>query len=385
VDQLVLGAVIVGATVFAVWRPRRVSDAPLRGRGNPAYWLLAVIALIYLNQVLFTVYVDRVHNGNASFISRYVPPGWFDLANLGPIPGWFPDPGLLSVCLFRVSSFLELPFGIFAYLAVCRWLDAGMYRRAVRLVWPASIAYTITFCLIEWELRNPWTTWQDLAIRAVSGIVVPLCVSRFAGDSGREVRSLPDLLLFLTSAGALGCLVLDIYDSALLYNLGHVPTVAPGAAIAGVVLALARIFARRVPARDPGPGMAVLIRSLGWFLVLFFVPALAIRYGLIFGLPALGAVAGVVVVAVTLVVGIGRAPGRPLLLELGAALLGGVVLAGPAYLLASGYAEARVLAAAGGFLAGVIAVCAVVDRVSARPPMPGTTPAPPAPHRPRRP
>ena len=135
--RLVLGAVILGSTVFAAWYPQRLPDGPLRGRGNPASWLLGVIALIYLNQVLFTVYVDRVHHGDVSFISHYVPPGWFDLADLGSLPGWFPDPGLLSVSLFRVSSFLELPFVLFAYLALCRWLDAGMYRRAVRLVWPS--------------------------------------------------------------------------------------------------------------------------------------------------------------------------------------------------------------------------------------------------------
>lgn len=85
----------------------------------------------------------------------------------------------------------------------------------------------------------------------------------------------------------------------------------------------------------------MVIRSLGWFFVVFFVPALAIRYGLIFGLPALAAVAGVVLVVVTLVVGIGCAPGRALLGELTVALLGGVALAGLAYSLVSGYPEAR--------------------------------------------
>ncbi|GAA4554602.1 hypothetical protein GCM10023192_89480 [Amycolatopsis samaneae] len=357
---------IVSATVFAVWYPRRLPDTPLRGRGNPACWLLVVIVLIYLNQVLFTVYVYRVHHGDAGFISRYVPPGWFDLADLGPIPGWFPDPGLLSVCLFRVSSFLELPFVIFGYLTVCRWLDAGAYRRAVRLVWPASIAYTITFCLIEWELRNPWTTVQDLLIRAASGIVVPLWVSRFAGDTGGRTRSLPDLLLFLVSAGALGWLVLAVYDSALLYNLGHVPAVLPGAAIATAVLVLARVLARRVRDGPCGSGLAALIRSAEWLAVVFFVPALAIRYGLNFGLPALAVVAGVTVVVAALALGILRAPGRAPLGELAAALLAGVALAGPAYLLASGYPEARLLAAVMAFLAGVITVCAFADRRVAR-------------------
>jgi hypothetical protein len=32
-----------------------------------------IVALIYLNQVLFTVYVIRVHHGDPSFIGRYLP------------------------------------------------------------------------------------------------------------------------------------------------------------------------------------------------------------------------------------------------------------------------------------------------------------------------
>lgn len=39
--------------------------------------------LVYLNQVLFTVYVIRVRHGDPSFIARYVPPGWFAIAR-GP-------------------------------------------------------------------------------------------------------------------------------------------------------------------------------------------------------------------------------------------------------------------------------------------------------------
>jgi hypothetical protein len=184
--------------------------------------------------------------------------------------------------LFRVSSFLELPFVLLAYLTVCRWLDAGVYRRAVRLIWPASAVYTVTFCLIEWVLHNPYTTVE-------------------------------------------------------------------------VILALARLLAT-------GPGMTALIGVLGWFLVVFFVPALAIRYGLNFGLPVLGAVAGLAVVAGALVVGVGRAAGKALLTELAVALVAGAAAACLAYVAVGGYSAARVLVAAGAFLVIVISVCLVGDR-----------------------
>jgi hypothetical protein len=41
---------------------------------------LVVTGLLYLNQVLFTVYVLREHGGDPSFIARYLPEGWFILA-----------------------------------------------------------------------------------------------------------------------------------------------------------------------------------------------------------------------------------------------------------------------------------------------------------------
>lgn len=365
--KVVLGVLILGATAFALLRSSRVPHGPLSRSTRPALrhpggWLLAVIVLIYLNQVLFTVYIVRVHHGDTGFISPYLPPGWFDLADLGSLPQWFPAPNLLSWSLFRVSSFLELPFGLLAYLTVCRWLDADVYRRAVRLIWPASAAYTVTFCLIEWSLHNPYTTVEDVVIRLASGIVVPWAVSRFAGDSERRVRSLPDLLVFIVSAGALGYLVLAVYDSALLYNLGHVPADLPGAAIAVAVLAVARLLARRLATRPAGPGMTALIDVLGWFLVVFFVPALAIRYGLIFGQPLLGAVAGLAVVVCAVFLGVGRAANRALLTELTVAVVVGAAAAGAALLAPGRYPEARVLAAAGAFLVAVIAVCAVGDR-----------------------
>ncbi len=56
-----------------------------------------VIGLIYLNQVLFTVYVLREHDRDPSFIARHVPDGWFTLAHgsvLESLARHFPVPEL---------------------------------------------------------------------------------------------------------------------------------------------------------------------------------------------------------------------------------------------------------------------------------------------------
>jgi hypothetical protein len=368
--EVVLGALIIGASLFSILRVPKVRGVLRRGGGHPGVWLLAVIALIYLNQMLVTVYLVREHGGDTGFIARYLPPGWFDLADLGWFTRWFPAPDLLSWSLLRVSSFLELPFGLFAYLTVCRWLDADVYRRAVRLTWAASFAYSITFMLIEWTLYNPYTV-QNLVIRAVSAIVVPLWVSRFAGGGEERVRSLADLLLFVVSAGALGYLVLVVYDTALLYNLGHVPSALPGALVAVAVLVAARLMARKIPESTAGPALATLISSLGWFFALFFVPALSIRYGLIFGLPVLAAVAGVVVTATAVVHGVGRQPNPVLLGHLAVAVVAGLAATAVAYAVTGGYPEARVLAAAGAFFLTVTAACTMADRLRTNQPAVG--------------
>jgi len=136
----VLSAIIVAATAAALFLSRRpYGDNAVGGRlGPPVLSLAAVIMVIYLNQVLFTVYVIRVRHGDPSFIARYLPAGWFTLARghaMEALARQFPDPGLLDPTVLRVQAFLELPLVVFAYLTVSsirssRWpvissLDAG--------------------------------------------------------------------------------------------------------------------------------------------------------------------------------------------------------------------------------------------------------------------
>lgn len=353
VGTFLLAAVIVLAAAYSVVVLPRADAPPRPGRGwarHPGFWLAVVTGLIYLNQVLFTVYVQRVWHGDVSPVARFLPDGWFDLADLGWLADRFPAPEWLSWTVLRSQALLELPFVLLAYLLVCRWFGADAYRRAVHARWAVSTSYTVTFCLIEWSLYNPYTV-GDIVLRVVAGVVAPVLVTRLAeGAAGPPAA-------FVASAVAVGVLVLVVYDSALLYNLGHLGGWLPVAGAAGAVLAVARWWARRPVV--VGPTTAAVVASLGWFLVLFLVPALPLRYGLNFGVPVVSLLAGVLVVAVALWLGWVRAlTGRLLLVA-----VGGVVGAVLGYLVARGFPEARLLAAAGGFLAVGGLVGVTLDRV----------------------
>lgn len=290
--------------------------------------------------------------------------------------------------MLRVQAFLELPFVLLAFMTVLRWLDAELYRRVARsvLVPLASVSYTVVFCLAEWLLRNPYTM-DDLVIRAVSALITPFvvaCLARWDTSDTRTVASVPGLLAFIGSLAALGVLVLVVYDTALLYNLGRVEERWGIALAAAGALLLSRVVAARLsePA-VPGVLVPFLRRLMAGWLVLFFVPALAVRYGVMFGTPWLAAGASLLLVGVATVrvarttlaaatrSGDGAAGLRPRLRLLGAlaARLGCAVATGAvaAYLVsqltASGYYEATLLPCAAAFLVTVIVACGVLDKV----------------------
>jgi hypothetical protein len=310
VDIAVVGSVAVALLgVSRVMRRPAMGDGGARGRwAGPGAPLAVVVALCLLNQVLFTVYVLRVHGGDVSFVARHLPEGWFALAAENPaIDGLarrFPAPWLLAPTVLRVQAFLELPFVLLAYATMLRRLDHGLYRRLAGsyLIWVAAASYTVVFCVVEWDLRNPYTV-DDIAIRLVAAVVTPAFVMwtarRDGGGEDDEPASLPGLVMFAASTWALGHLVLVVYDCALLYNLGHLGGRLPGAVIALAVLAVTRVAAGRLRGRGPSAGGAATIASgLRWSLALFFVPALAVRYGVTFATPALSAGAGLLVAVV---------------------------------------------------------------------------------------
>lgn len=359
--------VAAAAVSLALARPGRSGAG---GRlGHPAAWLALVTGLIYLNQVLFTVYVIRVRHGDTSFVGRYVPPGWFHLARgswIGALARHFPFPGVLAPSVLRVQAFFELPFVVLGYLTVCRWFSAAVFRAALRLAWPSAGAYTATFCLIEWSLHNPYTV-DDVVIRIVSALLVPPLAVRLSPGEERPVRGLPGLLAFALSTLAFGVLVLTVYDTALLYDLGDAGRWLPVALVAAAVLAGTRVAAARTRERRPGPGIDSVTRSFGWFLVLFFVPALPVRYGLNFGTRYVSAVAGLVIVAAALRYGVRETlaawPGGLLgwTTRMAAAVAAGLCGAAVTLAAPSGQAEFRLLEGAGAFFVCAIAGCALAD------------------------
>lgn len=336
--------------------------------GHPAVWLAIVTGLIYLNQVLFTVYVLRVRHGDPSFIARYLPSGWFTLVRGGAImtlAGHFPGPGLLAPTVLRVQAFLELPFVIFGYLTACRWF--GVFDRARRLVWPASIAWTATFCLIEWSLRNPFTG-DDLVLRAAAAILVPVWAARLPAACDEGPGHGPfGLLVASLSVAALGGLILVVYDTALLYNLGKLAGELPVAGLAAAALVVARAAAGRLPARPPGRGVASIGSSFGWFLVLFFVPALPVRYGIDSGTRSVAELAGLVLLVAACVRGVRDVlagfpgPRGAWLAQMAVATIAGLAVGIPVAMVTRGYPEARLLIAAASFFTVAVVVCAIID------------------------
>ena len=352
-EKLLLSAVIVLATAFSVLALTRGGAPERPGRGwtrHPGTWLLVLVALVLVNQVLFTVYVRREWGGDVSRLASLLPEGWFALADLGWLADRFPAPDLLPWTVLRAQSSLELAFGMLLYLLVCRWFGADVYRLAVHARWAVSASFTVTFCLIELSLPTPYTV-DDIVIRIVSGLVVPLLLTRLSEGAAGPPRLVP----FVVSVAALGCLVLAVYDTALLYNLGHFAGWLPLAGAATAVLVVARWWAGR-PA-VAGPTMNAVTSSLGWFLVLFLVPSLPLRYGVNFGTTWVSLAAGAVLVVAAVRLGWPK----ELIGRLAVAAAAGVVGAVLGFLAASGYHEARLLAAAAGFLLAGGGVCAAAD------------------------
>ncbi|MFI6939442.1 hypothetical protein ACIBI4_09235 [Streptomyces sp. NPDC050418] len=376
VDALVVASV---AAAFAI-RPRALARRPATTGGrlaNPAVWLALLTGLLYLNQVLFTVYVLREHGGDPGFVARHLPAGWFDLATENPVlrslADRFPAPWLLAPTALRVQAFLELPFVLLMFMTVVRWLDADLYRRvaASALLPLAAVSYTTVFCLVEWDLHNPYTT-DDIVIRAASALVTPLLLRHLARrdtSTARLPATVPGLLLLIARLGALGVLVLVVYDTALLYNLGRLDDRLPLALTAtATLLALHAATPRLRPARTPTPLLSFVLGTLTHWLPLFFLPALAIRYGLLFGTPALSLSAGALTAALALLRSAREAPpnthsSTTLRAGLACATLTGAATAAMAVRLTPpSYEEAALLSGLLAFLVAGVGVCGLIDR-----------------------
>lgn len=409
-----VGAVLAALQVLAVgvgvplaWRSGR-RYAPPAGRtpvrrprrriGPFTAWSL-VTGLLFVNQVLVVVYVRRVWGGDAGRITRYLPPGWFDL----PAPGGpldrlveaFPAPELLAPSVLRVDAVLELPFGVLAYLAIASRLDrrlAGTLMRPALLV-AGCWSVTLAFCLIEVWLGTPYAG-QDVLLRLATAAVLPWLLRRFVdvggadGQAGAGTKSVlaathrsaeapgsgsvAGVVAFVVWTAAFAALVLGVYATAALYDLGRVPRETSSTVVAALVLAAAEVGVRRA-AREPappGPLVATAGAALRWFTLLFWVPAIPLRYGLLFGAPW-ATLAGALVVSAAAVAATAREvvtrwllPWRRWAVGVLASLVTGIAtgLAARRVLPAWGdHTENRLLVVAVAMLLGALVAAAVAD------------------------
>lgn len=355
-------------------KPGSVSR-PNRRDVEPWAALVVVTAALVLSQLLVVLHVEGAHGGDASYVSRWLGPQWFDLPDwdaLHRLAQVWPQPDLLAPSVLRVPALLELPFVLLAYLTVASFVAPEVSHRLRQrsLLWAASAAFTVTFCVIEWELRNPWTA-GDLLLRVGSGVLTPWCLDRVLSTrGGSTTQSAGRLVLGLTSAAALGGLVLVLYDTVLLYNLGRLGDRLPTAYALGVVLVVSRVaargFERRTLPADMGAGTAWLVRLARAGVVAFFVPCLALRYEVTFGSAPLALVGGLVVVVTA------SALSQPTREAVAHAAPGGVaaVLAGLATKRLArgvgGYYEVTLLIAGTVAVGALIVVSVLVDRTLKR-------------------
>lgn len=179
-ELTVLLSTLMSVVVGLAWLRRK--DAPpsagssarptlARLAFHPLAQLLFVCFLLYVNQVLFSAYVLRAHDGSAAFIARYIPGPWFAIGRHDPLVGIVAthvgDGRWLSPSLLRVQAFLELPFTMFAYLAVARLLGRRLHATLCRLpvLFVVAASFSITFSIIELALPNPYTSRRPRAAR----------------------------------------------------------------------------------------------------------------------------------------------------------------------------------------------------------------------------
>jgi hypothetical protein len=301
----------LSAVVSFLWITAHLlrSKAPtLPARAKPSLWLhpwtlfLLTTALLLANQIAFSAFLLAAHGGDASFITRFTGDYYFHIDRTLPgvqaLAAAFGRSGAetwLAPSLLRVNAVLELPFALFAYLAITRLFDPA----AARLITRSSLgslgvtSFTFVLCVVEVQLKNPWTT-QDLVLRWVSCLLCGLALRAiarrddhtvFPSDGGRP-RTLVGFSAALLGTAAIAGAVLVLYDVTLLYNMAHLRQVALPLTAAIVIGTFAFSFVPRIDAflakHNSAPSAAVA--TMGAFAaslaVFFFVPALAVRYGM---------------------------------------------------------------------------------------------------------
>lgn len=295
---------------FALGLPFAGAPPPLAGPGTGAsanfpppqvalprvnvWWrlLLLLMLLLYVNQVLFNVYVAVERGGDTDFIGLAGQSAFFHLApDHGPVR-WLCErlssAPWLEPTVLRVQAVLELPFALSAYLSIAWLLDREAAQRIAGgpLGLLAGLAWTGVLSAIEVLLDNPYTR-DDLLLRGVGVLLTaPLLYGLGRRPLPAEPPSYRRLLLFFVGLGALSVLVVGVNAIALLYNLGWLASYAPVLLGCGLLAGATITLSGRVPRPPrspalPAPPYLRLLHAVGRrFTLLFCVPALAIRYGL---------------------------------------------------------------------------------------------------------
>lgn len=303
-----VAALLVAVMLIRRERVEPVADLSARrlrhGALHPLTQFFVTCFVIGINQVVFSAFTLAVHHGDPSFLKRYLGDGWCAVDLHHPLVRFVAsfisakeEHPILLLSALRVQAFLELPFTIFAYLAVTRMLSASLYRRLTSLpiIVLVGVFFTAPFCLAELSLPNPWTN-DDLIIRLVAAFAVPAYVWII---SRRELpRPITDsrptalsLLTFLAGAGAIAVIVLALYDAFLLYNFAHLARYSHAILVSVIVATLASIFTpRRIDATvarfirprssfgQTSFAIGAIQHALVFFAAIFFVPSLSIRY-----------------------------------------------------------------------------------------------------------
>lgn len=266
---------------------------------NPFVQFVLTIMLVWINQILFNAYVIKFHHGDLGFIQRSFGGSWFALDRSSSavryVIAHVNDGSWLAYSAFRVQAFLELPFIIFGYLTIGLLFGQRVYRALVNpiSIICASISYTVALIAAELALQNRFTS-DDVILRLAACVFVPVYVTLLErARKGRfeqqpqeptDVSGAVGVFLFLIGTVATGYLLLASYDVFLLYNLRYLSKYLPGMILSvSVVLGIGLIKSllrqrSAVPSKRHLSGTELYRDSLAGFLVMFFIPALSLRY-----------------------------------------------------------------------------------------------------------
>jgi hypothetical protein len=322
-------ALVVGALLgVGLWLQTPEDPTPAAPARPAPFWLLgAIVVVLFANQLLVAAQVQAWAGGGP--ILPHLPSWWFRTVD-GPVVDWLQvnvPLQVLELSVLRVQAGLEVPVA-WAALVGCAWLvDRSAYRALLQpwVVLAAAVGWTLTFCVIEIWVMNP-VTHQDLWLRMLA---VPATMAlawglrRVPAAGGVAVHGLGGLGLGLLAAALLSIGMIGVCWCTLLYNLGDLGSMWPGACLLGLALLWLVVRSGRhgLVLGAPREGVRAVVRTGRAFLLLFGVASMPLRYrwgteladGVLLGLAALALVVGVLPSArrtpVAAVVGLGVGTG----------------------------------------------------------------------------